>query len=52
MFLQRDIELALLNKNYENPNSSIDFILGPRNCGKTTLSQEFTKNKNKIKRIR
>lgn len=48
MFLQRENELAQLTKNYENPNSSIDFIFGPKNSGKTTLSQEFTKEKNSI----
>ena len=48
MFLQREKELQKLHKNYNTPNSSIDFIFGPKNVGKTTLVQEFTKDKEYI----
>lgn len=48
MFLQRENELKILNKNYNSANSSIEFIFGPKNSGKTTLSHEYIKDKEKI----
>lgn len=48
MFLQREEELLQLNKSYNTANSSIDFVFGPKNVGKTTLVQEFVKDKDSI----
>lgn len=48
MFIQREKELKLLNKSYNEPNSTIDFVYGPSSCGKTALLNEFSKNKNKL----
>lgn len=48
MFLQREKELELLNNSFNLPSSSIDFIFGAKNSGKTTLVQEYSKDKEKI----
>lgn len=48
MFLQREKELQFLESNYISPNSSLELIFGAKNSGKTTLVQEYTKDKDKI----
>lgn len=48
MFIQRKEELKLLNSSYEKANSSLDFVFGATNSGKTALLNEFSKNKNKL----
>lgn len=45
MFVHRENELKFLNSNYESPNSSLELIFGPKNCGKTTLVHEYSKDK-------
>ena len=48
MFLQREKELESLNNSFNKANSSIDFIFGAKNSGKTTLLHEYIKEKDKI----
>ena len=48
MFIQRNKELKLLETSYTEPNSTIDFVFGPRNSGKTSLLNEFSKDKDRI----
>lgn len=48
MFLQREEELNLLTKRFEDLNSSIEFIFGPKNSGKTALVHEYSKEKNRL----
>lgn len=48
MFIQRNKEIQLLENSFNEPNSSIDFVFGPRNSGKTSLLNEFSKDKNRI----
>jgi len=48
MFLQREKELETLNKNYNSPSSSLELIFGAKNSGKTTLSHEYSKGKDKL----
>lgn len=45
MFLQREKELERLEKTYASANSSLNFIFGPKNSGKTSLCLEYKKNK-------
>jgi len=44
-FINRDKELALLEKEYKRKDSSFTVIYGRRRVGKTTLIKEFIKNK-------
>ena len=48
MFLQRENELTKLNRSFNKANSSVDFIFGTKNSGKTTLLHEYSKEKEKI----
>jgi len=48
MFIKREQELELLNKSYNEPNSTIDFIFGPISSGKTALINEFSKEKDTL----
>lgn len=45
MFLYRDKELSLLTNDFSIPNSSFNFIFGRRKVGKTTLINNYLKNK-------
>ncbi|UTJ07796.1 ATP-binding protein [Arcobacter roscoffensis] len=45
MFLQREEELELLNKDFNLPYASLEFIIAARNTGKTALISEYTKDK-------
>lgn len=45
MFLQREEELELLNKDFNLPYASLEFIVAARNTGKTALISEYTKDK-------
>lgn len=48
MFLQREKELESLNNSFNKANSSIDFIFGAKNSGKTSLIHEYIKDKENI----
>ncbi len=48
MFLQREEELTRLNHSFNLPNSSLDFIFGPKSSGKTSLINEYVKDKDKL----
>lgn len=48
MFIQRENELKALNKSFNEANSNIEFIFGARNTGKTTLLNEYSKDKQRI----
>ncbi len=48
MFLQREKELQELEKSYNSATSSLKFVYGPKNVGKTTLSQQYIKDKESI----
>ncbi|PLY07444.1 MAG: hypothetical protein C0625_04510 [Arcobacter sp.] len=48
MFLQREKELEQLNRSFNKANSSVDFMFGTKNSGKTTLLHEYSKEKDKI----
>jgi len=48
MFLQRQKELKLLNNSFDSPSSSIEFLFGAKNSGKTTILHEYSKDKNKL----
>jgi AAA+ ATPase superfamily predicted ATPase len=48
MFLQRENELALLNTSFNKANSSIEFLYGAKNCGKTALLHNYSKEKDKL----
>lgn len=48
MFIQRNKEIQLLENSYNDASSSIDFVFGPRNSGKTSLLNEFSKDKERI----
>lgn len=45
MFLYRKDEISLLNEDFDKAKSSINFIFGRRKVGKTSLINEYTKNK-------
>lgn len=45
MFLKRDYELNVLNQNYDKPSSSVQLIFAAKGVGKTSLLNEFSKNK-------
>ena len=45
-FINRDNELAVLEKEYKRGGSSFVVIYGRRRVGNTTLIKEFIKNKN------
>jgi len=47
-FLNRDKELALLEKEFKGKDSAFSVIYGRRRVGKTTLIKEFIKNKTAI----
>ncbi|MCK4766643.1 MAG: AAA family ATPase, partial [Candidatus Aminicenantes bacterium] len=47
-FIDRDKELALLEKEYKRTGASFAVIYGRRRVGKTTLIKEFIKNKQAI----
>lgn len=46
MFLYRENELELLQNDFCKPNSTLSFIFGRRKVGKTTLVNEYIKDKN------
>ena len=48
MFIQRQKEIELLNRSYEEPFSTIELLQGASNTGKTALLKEYTKDKEKI----
>lgn len=48
MFIQRENELSLLTNSYNEPDSSLEFIFGARNSGKTTLLNEYSKDKKRV----
>lgn len=48
MFLQREKETDYLNEKYNSANSTIEFVFGPKNSGKTTLLHEHCKDKDTI----
>lgn len=48
MFIGREEELALLNKKYQSGNFEFGVIYGTRRIGKTTLINEFIKDKDAI----
>ncbi len=48
MFLKRESELSILNDNYNKPSSSIQFVFGIKGIGKTSLLNEFSKNKDVV----
>lgn len=45
MFLKRKIELSILNEDFEKANSSFIFLFGRKGIGKTSLINEYTKDK-------
>ena len=45
MFLYRENEIALLNEDFNKANSSLSFIFGRRGIGKTSLINEYIKDK-------
>ena len=45
MFLYRENEIALLNEDFNKANSSLSFIFGRREIGKTSLINEYIKDK-------
>ncbi|MFA7083784.1 MAG: DUF234 domain-containing protein [Arcobacteraceae bacterium] len=45
MILKRVVELDILEKDFIKPTSSFLFLFGQKQIGKTTLLQEYTKNK-------
>lgn len=45
MFIKRVTELNLLNKQYENPGTSLVILYGRKGIGKTTLLREFMTDK-------
>ena len=45
MFLYRENEIDLLTNDFSMPNSSFNFIFGRRKIGKTTLINNYIKNK-------
>ncbi len=47
-FINREKELAVLEKDYKRKGSSFSVIYGRRRVGKTTLIKEFIKNKTAI----
>lgn len=48
MFINREKELEILNKDYENNLSSYRFVYGRRNIGKTTFINKYLENKEMI----
>src|SRR5574344_1323653 len=48
MFIGREEELALLNKKYQSGHFEFGIIYGTRRIGKTTLINEFIKDKDAI----
>lgn len=48
MFIQREEQIKNLEQNYNSANSTIQFIFGAKNSGKTTLLNEFSKDKEKL----
>ncbi len=48
MFINREHELAFLEQQYNNKNSSFIVIYGRRRIGKTFLINEFIKDKPNI----
>ena len=45
MFLYREKEINLLNEDFDKPNSTINFIFGRRKVGKSSLLNEYTRDK-------
>ena len=45
MFLYRKKEINLLSEDFDKPNSSLSFIFGRREVGKTSLINEYAKDK-------
>lgn len=45
MFVDREKELELLEKNYNNASSTLNIIFGTKSSGKTSLLMEYTKDK-------
>ncbi|XPV69994.1 MAG: ATP-binding protein [Halarcobacter sp.] len=48
MFIQREEEIKILEDEYSSANSTIQFIFGAKNSGKTTLLQKFSKEKDTL----
>lgn len=48
MFLHRQKELNLLTSSFNQPTSSLEFLFGAKNSGKTTLLHEYSKKKDKL----
>lgn len=48
MFIQREKEIKILDESYESANSTIEFIFGAKNSGKTTLLNEYTNKKERL----
>lgn len=48
MFYGREDELKILNKRYESDRFEFGYVYGQRRIGKTTLVDEFAKNKKSI----
>lgn len=48
MFLFRDEELQLLQNDFDKPNSSFNFVFGRRKVGKTSLINEYIKDKENL----
>ena len=46
MFLYRENELEILQKDFSMPNSSFNFVFGRRKIGKTTFINSYIKGKN------
>ncbi|WP_428024860.1 ATP-binding protein [Arcobacter sp.] len=46
MFLNRENELEILQKDFSIPNSSFNFVFGRRKIGKTTFINNYIKGKN------
>ena len=45
MFLYREKEISLLKEDFNKPRSSMNFIFGRRRVGKTSLINEYVRNK-------
>ena len=47
-FIDREQEMEILNDQYNRDGSSLVIMYGRRRVGKTTLINEFTKDKNTL----
>lgn len=48
MFVGREIELEILEKNFQSPSSSIDLVFGSKYSGKTAFLNQFLSNKKRL----